>query len=106
MNLKIRAILAPLILILATFYLLPLGIKDTGIGMWVLLIIAPVVCIIAAMLVALRLGFAWWFPLLVGALFVPTIWIFYNESAWVYIIAYTLVSFLGLGAGVLMRKMK
>lgn len=106
MKLTIRALLAPLILILATFYLLPLGMNNTGMGMWVLLIIAPAVCTIAAALVALRLGFTWWFPLIIGALFVPTIWIYYNESAWVYTLAYTLAGFLGLGAGLIARRIQ
>lgn len=103
---KSRALFTPFFLLVTAFYLLPLLLKNTGASMIMLLVIFPAVCVVAASLVAWRSGFTWWWPLLAGLLFLPTIWIYYNSSAWVYTVAYGLVSLLGLGASVLMKKVE
>ena len=85
--------------ILIAFYLLPLGISDTASGMMILLVAIPVLCFLAAFLLGWRIRFLWWFALLVAALFVPTIWIYYNTSAWVYALIYAVFALAGIFFG-------
>ncbi len=92
------------IAILVAFYLLPLGISDTGSAMTTLLIAIPVLCFLAAFLFGWRNGFSWWFVGLVAVLFVPTIWIYYNISAWGYTIVYAVFALVGSFLGKLMPK--
>ena len=77
------------------FYLTPFMIKDTGSGMLILLIGFPVICFIVALIYGIKNSFNWIYSLLVMLLFVPTIFIFYNESATIYILAYGIISAFG-----------
>lgn len=86
------------------FYLLPLAIRDTGSGMLVLLFCLPAVCFGAALACGAKNGFVWYYPCAVAALFVPTIPIFYNSSAWVYVVGYGAVALLGVLLGALLHR--
>ncbi len=77
------------------FYGLPLFIKNTGTGMLLLLVIMPLVCLICAAFYGARHGFHWQYTVLTAALFVPTIFIYYNSSAAVYVLAYGAAALIG-----------
>ena len=104
---KILLALLPYVIVLAIiFYVLPLLIKDTGIGMFMLLLAIPLLTLICAIIYGVRQGFDFLFPLTVAVLFAPTIFIFYNRSAWVYIIAYAVIALVGNGVGRAFQKRK
>lgn len=97
MNMKkkmIPYVIYVLVLVL-TFYLLPFLIQNTGSGMFVILFITPVLTFIASLVFGIRQGFTIILPLVVAVLFTPTLFIFYNSSAWVYIPAYTIITLIG-----------
>ncbi|WP_018659294.1 hypothetical protein [Allofustis seminis] len=77
------------------FYILPLIIKDTGSAMFILLVGIPMINFIAALIYGMKNSFSWLYPLLVMLLFIPTLFIFYNESAWIYIVVYGIISLIG-----------
>lgn len=83
------------------FYLAPWVIQDTGSGMLMLLVVLPLSCLIAAWRYGSRYSFDILFPILTTLLFIPTIFIFYNSSAMIYILIYGGVSMIGnaIGAG-------
>lgn len=97
-------IITALLLTVITFYLFPLLIVDTGSGMFALLLLIPVFCFLTAFLFGLLAGIQWLYPLLIAVLFLPTIWIYYNSSAWVYVIPYTMLALVGNLVGGLIRK--
>lgn len=80
------------------FYVLPLLGKDTGSFILILLIIIPVICFITSLFYGIKNGFDFIFSVIVGILFIPTIFIYYNSSAWVYIIGYAIISLIGNSA--------
>lgn len=82
-------------IIFITFYLIPILIQDTGSGMFILLIVIPLITLITSIIYGLRNVFDFIYPLIVAILFIPTLFIYYNISAWVYIIAYSLIAFIG-----------
>lgn len=93
-----------LIVILADFYLMPFFIRDTGSGMMMLLLIMPLICLITAAVHSLKTGEIIMFAILSGVLFVPEIFIFFNESAWVYAPAYAVIALIGGLIGKTLRK--
>lgn len=82
-------------IILIAFYIVPMLIKDTGSGMFILLIVIPLITLITSLIYRLRNTVDFIYPLIVAILFIPTLFIYYNISAWVYIIAYSLIAFIG-----------
>ena len=78
--------LAPYFIALGlNFYLLPLLMRDTGTAM-------------VLMLLQWR-GFTPLLPLGAAVLFLPTVFIHYNATAWVYSAAYGIVVLAGVGLG-------
>lgn len=86
------------------FYLLPYFIKDTGMAMLTLVIFIPTICFIAALICGIKNGFTIYYPLLTALLFIPTVFIYYNTSAWIYIVSYGITALLGNCIGQLFNK--
>ena len=89
---KLKDILPFLMVVLADFYLLPLFIQDTGTAMLMLLVVVPLICFICFLIYGLKKPFSLLYSAAVVILFIPSIFIFYNSSAWVYIIAYGVIA--------------
>ncbi|OCN03664.1 hypothetical protein A4S06_04700 [Erysipelotrichaceae bacterium MTC7] len=94
-----QAITIPFVLcvvcIALTFYGLPSIIKDTGSGMMVLMAVMPILVFIFAAAngyLARSIMSSLFFALLVLVLFIPAIFIYFNQTAWVYVIVYALVA--------------
>ncbi|MCJ7689025.1 MAG: hypothetical protein MUO60_06880 [Clostridiaceae bacterium] len=49
-------------------------------------------------------GFKWYFLLIIPLLFIPSAYVFYNESAVGYSVIYMFFSAVGLGIGCILRK--
>ncbi len=95
---KHAALIVYALVIAADFFLLPLLIRDTGSAMVIMLAITPVIILLAAALCGAWAGFDWRLTAITATLFVPAIFRYYNESAWVYSLAYAA---LALGANAL-----
>ena len=106
MKKKLSALLPYAIALAIIYYVLPLLIKDTGIGMFMLLLVIPLLTLICAVIYGVRQGFDFLLPVTAIILFTPTIFIFYNVSAWVYIIAYAVIALIGNGIGRAFHKRK
>lgn len=91
-------------IILIAFYIVPILIKDTGSGMFILLIVIPLITLITSLIYGLRNTFDFIYPLLIAILFIPTLFIYYNTSAWVYVIAYSMIAVMGELLGKTLQK--
>lgn len=91
-------------IILIAFYLVPMLIKDTGSGMIILLVVIPLITFITSLMYGLKNTFDFFYPLLVAILFIPTLFIYYNTSAWIYIIAYSMIAVIGELLGKTLQK--
>ncbi len=87
----IKKMLPYLVVILLAFYILPLFIKDTGSGMYMLLIVIPLICSIVSIIYGKKEKFSVAYSIIVALLFIPTIFIYFNDSAAVYIAIYGLI---------------
>lgn len=99
MKKKLFTLIPYAIALAINFYVLPLLIRNTGLAMLVMLLVIPLITFICAVIYGIRQGFDPLFALVAGILFVPTIFIFYNISAWGYIIAYVIIALVGNGVG-------
>lgn len=86
------------------FYLVPILIKDTGSGMTILLIVIPLITLITSLIYGLRNTFDFVYPLIVAILFIPTLFIYYNTSTWIYIIVYSVIAVIGELIGKILQK--
>ena len=102
---KKLAVLIPYAIVLAiNFYLLPLLVKNTGIAMLMMLCIIPLITFVCSIVYGVRQGFDLLLPITAVLLFAPTIFIFYNESAWVYVIIYGGIALVGNAIGRIFYK--
>lgn len=77
------------------FFLLPIFMQDTGSGMLVMLVGIPAICFVTAIWYGVKNSFQWLYPLLVAFLFMPSIFIFLNYTAWPYTIVYGIIALVG-----------
>lgn len=92
------------IVVALAFYLVPFIIKDTGSAIFVLLLIFPLASFIVGVVFGAKYGFNWGLPVVVAILFIPTIFIFYNASAWGYSPAYGIINLVGVGIGTFLYR--
>lgn len=81
------------------FLLVPLIIRDTASAMNSLLVIMPVGVFLLSMISGMKFGRSLIFSLLVGLMFLATVYIHYNSSALVYVLFYLLISLVGNSLG-------
>lgn len=91
-----------LFIIVLAFYGLPFIDQESG--MLTLLILFPLVCLLVALVYGLKYSFSLLYSILVMALFIPTIFIFYNETANIYVGIYGVFSLVGNLLGSFIRK--
>lgn len=88
------------------FYLLPLLIQDTSSAIAILLIAVPMVCFGCSFVYGIKNGLHWFYPVTVAVLFIPSIFLFYNSSAWFYAVVYGIAALFGSGLGAIIYQSK
>lgn len=87
------------IILVIDFYLLPFLANDTGTAILLLLCVIPFIAFVSGVLYGMRNGFCIILSIATLALFIPTIFIHYHTSAWIYGPAYAVIVFAGTGLG-------
>ena len=101
---KIKKNIVFYILLIIDFYVIPCFIKDTGSAMIIMLMIIPLICLVTSIFYGIRNGFDFLYILIVAIIFMPSIFMFYNSTAWVYIVGYTVIALLGNLIALPLRK--
>ncbi len=110
MNKKTKEWIIILGLCVALFYLLPLaGMLAAGsitmeFMVNLLLLINPLFSLVIAIVFSLRGGFNWLLPIVLGASFAPSVFLFYNETGAVYILIYVGLAYLGDLTGLIFQR--
>ena len=86
------------------FYCLPMISHDTDFGIALLLLINPCICMITSLSYSLKYGFRIAFSAITVLFFIPTIYMYYNESAAIYIVVYFAFSFVCSLAGLYIQE--
>ena len=103
---KLRKMLPFLGVNVFAFYILPFLNMHTNGVILLLLIEIPVICFVTSLIYGIKRSFNLIYTLIVMLIFVPTIFIFYNESAAIYILIYGVHSLIGNFIGYLIFKSK
>ncbi len=77
---------------------------DIGSFIIFLFLIYPITALVCALVHAIKHGFSFWIILFTAISFVPAMFIYFNSSAWVYMIPYIILSAIGNGIGALIHK--
>ena len=87
------------------FYLLPQMMGNIGaLGMvFLLLLISFILSIVIGVSSNNKIKYS--YPILVALLFIPSIWIYYNESALIHSVWYLVISLIGLLIGTVINKL-
>ena len=93
-----------LLIQLLMFYVFPLFAGPTDAMGMVLLIFLSVLLLSFAMGVVSTKRFKYLYPTAVAVLFVPSVWIYYNDSALIHAFWYLAAASIGLVLGMLVRK--
>ena len=104
MKKKLVSLIPYAVALIAIFYVLPLSVHSTGLAMLTMLLIIPLLTLLCAVVYGRLHGFGLLFPLAAAVLFAPSILIFYNASAWVYIVIYAVVALAGVTVGSVLRR--
>lgn len=88
---------------LILFYVLPLiaTLLPAVTGLWgligLLVMINPTYGFIASVIYTKRNGFKADIPVMIGVLFLPAVYLFYNSTALIYVVIYVVTSLIGSG---------
>lgn len=99
MKKKLLGLLPYAAILAVDFYLLPCLIKDTGMAMLMMLCVIPLAAFITAVIYGVRRGFGFLLAAAAMLLFLPSIFLYYNESAWIYVLIYGGITLAGNGLG-------
>ena len=97
---KEKLLFYPIILIIV-FYLLPILFKG---GIIFLFLINPLTVLLSSIICSGNYKIKFFVVFMTILLFLPTIFIFYNESAWIYVVFYAVISFAGCIIGSIKGK--
>ena len=100
---KYRQLLVYVVVALLYYFIPVFLIQDTGSVMFFIVIGIPVVVFVVSMLFSVKYGYYWYFPIIIGLLWIPNLFLL-NDSAAVYILMYAVVSFVGQLIGMLFKK--
>lgn len=93
-----------ILIMLITFYFLPLFFAgSSGTAMVLLLIATPIITLVCSLIYGLRHSFHWQYFILIFLAFLPALPIFYNISAFIYSIIFGGIALLGNILGALIR---
>ena len=83
----------------AAYYLLPLLMNDTGSAMFILLACMPLIVFFSSFMCCRRHRFQWVMIVLTVVLFLPSMYFYFNATAFGYSVFYAIVSAAGCFAG-------
>lgn len=92
------------VIIAIAYIIAPLLIMDTGSAMFILLLVLPLTIYITAFIYGLKHGFHFRFAIIAALLFIPSIFLHYNESAWIYTFIFGALALTGNAFALLYRK--
>lgn len=98
-SIKISSVYSTILIIV--FYLLPLLFKG---GIAFLFLINPLTVFICSIVFGKDSKLYFILPIISALLFLPSIFIFYNESAWIYGLFYAIISLIGSFIGNKLNK--
>ena len=99
------------IIVIINFYILPfiannLIANDFGktVLIFLLLVVSPLISLIGGVCFTQKKMSDWYFPLIVVGLFIPSIYVYYNDTALVYSLLYFIMAIIGIVIGKIFKS--
>lgn len=110
-NAKLKGMIPFLIIVGVMFNILPLGFRflnpvdgTSYIGIILLLMVFPIITLVSSLILGISSGICWLYPVCIAVLFIPALFIYYNDSAFIYMIIYGVLACIGNLIGSLFQK--
>lgn len=104
MNKYIKEIII-LVIQLLVFYILPIfSGQNGGMGLILLILLATLLLSIIITIIS-KNKIKYLYSIIISILFIPSIFIYYNESALIHSLWYLIISFIGLLIGTILHKL-
>lgn len=105
LDLKLLLPILPYLLLTAMiFFILPtLNPSSTAFTLF-LLVIIPVYCFICAYLYGIKNGFIWVYPIIIGIVFLPSIFLIISYKALIYALIYGASAMIGIILGKIVKN--
>lgn len=100
---KNKSMLINTAVLIVVFYLIPLLFKGSIASLF---LINPLAVLICSFIYSKNCNFNLLTVIISAALFYPTIYMFYNESAWIYVVFYAIFSLVGNLIGCVLHQKK
>lgn len=100
-----------LLIIIFLFFTLPITLMflndniKAGLVFGYLYALAPIVVFSVSLMYAVRNGFNWRFPVIVGAMFIPAVIIYFELQNIVFALTYCIFSFVGSAFGTFIKRL-
>jgi len=112
MSHQIKKQLGYILIILVLFYAVPAAynlaaLQDGFRTSWdasMLIVYNPAVILAVSAVYGFRHGFKWYFLLFAPILYIPSVFLFYNDTALIYAASYEVFALAGLGLGFLLER--
>lgn len=101
-----RAFIIYLVIALLGFYVFPMFCSHETVATYFPTAINPIIIFICSYLYGEVRPYGWWFPVVITAAFVPTLFIYYHPSDWFYAVGYGGLSFIASAIGWYIGKKK
>jgi hypothetical protein len=102
-----KKLIAYITILSVVFYLIPITTKmetPMELAFTLMIVLNPIACLGTGAVFGIKHGFKLYFLMLAPLLFIPSMYIFYNSSAFIYIVIYIVFSAAGIGIGCVLRK--
>jgi len=96
---KIKKVIPYILIILITAYLLPLLANDINSKLFILMILMPIAYFLNSIFYGIINSFNILYNLIIVLIMIPSIFIFFNSSAIIYILLYLIISIIGNSIG-------
>lgn len=98
-----RELITYSIMVIVGFYVFPMFCSAETV-VWFPTTVNPIICFVCSYSYGVTRPYGWWFPLIVTALFIPALHVYYQPSDWYYAVGYAGVSFIGSAIGWFVAK--
>ena len=92
------------VMCIINFYVVPFFIKDTSSAIFILMVLMPLICLVTSVAYGIKNGLRARYFILITLLFIPSLFIYYNATAWIYVVLFGGISLIGDAIGGAIKK--
>lgn len=92
------------VMCIINFYVVPFFIKDTSSAIFILMVLMPLISFSTSVVYGIKNGLKAHYFIFSTLLFIPSLFIYYNATAWIYVVLFSGISLIGDAIGSAIKK--